>query len=345
MAEVTAVLPVRNDRRNLVKSLKALRAGSLVPEVIIVDDGSEDGTADMIKEEWPSAVVLSVQAHTGFAHAANAGLRLVRTDYAFLLRPGLQPGRHCLQRLMEAVRDKTSPSVSAGRTFCSVPVIYSGKSGSSSLFHGRGETVSEIIAAPDGCALYRVKTLEEIGWYDERHFDGLEAFDLSLRAARFGYRTVRVPSAAVRSLCSGDISSPEIFRRQVAAGNSRYVFYKNLPALQRFLSAPLLGLMTAVQAGSFVKKGELPEYRMAVQRSRALRSLERERRRALEEGVSVYAENLPDASFLGMNEKTEAIYPLFLAGRVPFEPGQLPACIRIQGLLVRDLREILRFLH
>ena len=59
---------------------------------------------------------------------------------------------------------------------------------------------SETVAVPDGCALYRMRALEEIGWFDERHFDGLEAFDLSLRALLHGYRTLRVPLPRVLRL-------------------------------------------------------------------------------------------------------------------------------------------------
>ena len=101
MKEITAVLPVRNCRQQLGKCLKALSAGTVVPEIIVVDDGSGDGTAEMVKKHWPSAVYLPLSGHLGYAHAANAGLRLVRSEYAFLIRPDLCPGRSCIEKRMQ----------------------------------------------------------------------------------------------------------------------------------------------------------------------------------------------------------------------------------------------------
>ena len=82
---------------------------------------------------------------------------------------------------------------------------------------------------------------------------------------------------------------------------------------------------------------------MALTRGRALCSLESERRLALDEGVSVYPENLSDASFLGMDEQAERIYPLFLAETEFFAPERMLRYLHIQGLLTRDFRKLIRF--
>ncbi len=119
---VTAVLPARNCRQDLNKCLKALTAGEYVPEIIVVDDGSKDGTGEMVRRDWPSAVVLTLGAHTGYAHAANSGLRLVRTEYALLLRPDLQPSRRCVKRLLDAVSGEPG-GVDGPGIFCAVPQV------------------------------------------------------------------------------------------------------------------------------------------------------------------------------------------------------------------------------
>ena len=411
MREITAVLPVRNCRQQLRKCLKALGAGTVVPEIIVVDDGSEDGTAEMVKKYWPSAVYLSLSGHTGFAHAANAGLRLVRSEYAFLIRPDLCPGRFCIEKLLQAMRPDKGPEKGSGKAvdvFCAVPLFLkaekrkrpeTGVEGESAskdgaafsvggavgntreitagnvreTAEGRGgsaagnacETAAgrrggaagntrEIIAVRDGCAMYSMKVLEEIGWFDERHFDGLEAFDLSLRGALYGYRTVESAEAAVRPFAgagSGNAEGAEedwkadTFHRQLAAGNGRFVFYKNLPLAQRLLGLPLYALAGLAQAGSFAGHGELAEYRMARTRGRALCSLEKEKRRALDAGVSVYPENMSDASFLGMSREAERTYPLFLAEKELFSPGRLLRYLHIQNLLARDLRGLIRLMR
>ena len=430
MKEITAVLPVRNCRQQLGKCLKALSAGTVVPEIIVVDDGSGDGTAEMVKKHWPSAVYLPLSGHLGYAHAANAGLRLVRSEYAFLIRPDLCPGRSCIEKLLEAMRpdkgfvkdfeegsekshekgtekgrekgsekDPEEGKGNAGHVFCAVPLFLkaekekmpqadpgeeesskrgaaasgkgvSGKvrgiseegrgavSGKSRESSGRGRgaasgKVREILAVRDGCAMYSMKALEEIGWFDERHFDGLEALDLSLRGALYGYRTVEAAGAAVRPFARKDSGSAnakgpgegwkaDTFHRQLAAGNGLYVFYKNLPLAQRLLGLPLYALADLAQAASFAGHGELAEYRMALTRGRALCSLEKEKRLALDEGVSVYPENMADACFLGMSRDAERTYPLFLAEKELFSPGRLLRYLHIQNILAGDLRGLIR---
>ena len=419
MKEITAVLPVRNCRQQLGKCLKALSAGTVVPEIIVVDDGSGDGTAEMVKKHWPSAVYLPLSGHLGYAHAANAGLRLVRSEYAFLIRPDLCPGRFCIEKLLEAMRpdkgfvkdfeegsekghekgtekgrekgreqgsekDPEEGKGNAGHVFCAVPLFLkaekekmpqadpgeeesskrgaaaSGKGVSGKVrgisAEGRGAAsgkVREILAVRDGCAMYSMKALEEIGWFDERHFDGLEALDLSLRGALYGYRTVEAAGAAVRPFARKDSGSAnakgpgegwkaDTFHRQLAAGNGLYVFYKNLPLAQRLLGLPLYALADLAQAASFAGHGELAEYRMALTRGRALCSLEKEKRLALDEGVSVYPENMADACFLGMSREAERTYPLFLAEKELFSPGRLLRYLHIQNILAGDLRGLIR---
>lgn len=354
MKKVTAVLPARNCRQQLRRCLEALDRGEYVPEIIVVDDGSDDGTGEMVRRHWPRAVVLTIPAHTGYAHAANAGLRLVRTRYAMLIRPDLQPGRKCAARLMEALEEDSS-------VFCAVPRFKRDRDGAKvpnapkvPKAPGRvgppektGKNAVRIAGAPDGCAMYRMAALEEIGWLDERHFDGLEAYDLSLRGSLYGHDTVLVPGAAVRPVPlspeteeAGAGKSGSTFSRQLAAGNRIYMMYKNLPTAFRLLELPIAAAGNAASAAGFIRRGELDAFRMAVTRGRALCSLEKERRDALESGTGIWPENLSDASFLAMEESAAAIYPLFLAQREPFMPERIPQYLRLLRMMRKDFRRL-----
>lgn len=368
MKKVTAVVPVRNCRSSLHRCLQALTAAECVPKIIVVDDGSVDGTAQMVRSRWPHVSLLSLTAHTGYAHAVNAGLRLVRTEYAFLIRPDLQPGKKCLGRLIMAAERMPEtprfPLLSDGgqnRIFCAVPRFV--------FERARGRKASgEMLAVPDGCALYRMDVLEEIGWMDERHYDGLEAFDLSLRAALSGYRTVYAADAVIRrDPAAKTARRPSLFRLQLAAGNGIYVFYKNLPALVRASLFPVLTRVRAAQKRAFregmsdghgaghasgpdrlkikqAKEKAVQSYKTACERGRTLCALERERRFALDSGIPVYAENISDASFLAMDEKAGRVYPLYLAEREIFLPGRAFRYLKICRILIREadrLAEIL----
>ena len=412
---VTAVLPARNCRQDLNKCLKALTAGEYVPEIIVVDDGSKDGTGEMVRRDWPSAVVLTLGAHTGYAHAANSGLRLVRTEYALLLRPDLQPSRRCVKRLLDAVSGEPA-GVDGSGIFCAVPQVVTdpetycnhqktirkdipktisktisktssktipktsretihgnNRKGTSSLPSACGRPAGCLsrpeptLAVPDGCALYRMAVLERIGWLDERHYDGLEAFDLSMRAALYGFDTVRVLGAYVRPADGRgreQDQARETLRGKLAAGNSLFTFYKNMPRLQRILAFPLVAAVRRTQEAALLhrsgkdgwkegrgkggnedwKENWKEEHRMAIERGRMLCTLEKERREAFEQGAGSWPENLSEASYLAMGKEAGRIYPLFLAYREPASPDRIPRYLWISRLLFRDyVRDYLLF--
>ena len=409
---VTAVLPARNCRQDLNKCLKALTAGEYVPEIIVVDDGSKDGTGEMVRRDWPSAVVLTLGAHTGYAHAANSGLRLVRTEYALLLRPDLQPSRRCVKRLLDAVSGEPA-GVDGPGIFCAVPQVVTdpetycnhqktirkdipktisktiSKTSSKTISKTSRETIhgnnrkgtgcktavrnrrigsppfikpasslpsacgrpagclsrpEPTLAVPDGCALYRMEVLERIGWLDERHYDGLEAFDLSMRAALYGFDTVRVLGAYVRPADGrgrGQDQARETLRGKLAAA-----------AVRRTQEAALLhrsgkdGWKEGRGKGGNEdwKENWKEEHRMAIERGRMLCTLEKERREAFEQGAGSWPENLSEASYLAMGKEAGRIYPLFLAYREPASPDRIPRYLRISRLLFRDyVRDYLLF--
>ncbi|MFQ5525800.1 MAG: glycosyltransferase family 2 protein [Thermoanaerobaculia bacterium] len=82
---VAVVIPTHNRMELLARALRSVRSQSLAPsEVIVVDDGSEDGTAAMVAEEFPEVKLLS-QPQSGVSAARNRGIATAESDWlAFL---------------------------------------------------------------------------------------------------------------------------------------------------------------------------------------------------------------------------------------------------------------------
>src|SRR5690242_1750913 len=87
---LTLILPAYNESRRLPRSLATIRAylerGGLVADVIVVDDGSEDGTSDVVKAAariWPALRLLRTE-HRGKGHAVRAGLLAADGIYSFI---------------------------------------------------------------------------------------------------------------------------------------------------------------------------------------------------------------------------------------------------------------------
>ena len=110
------------------------------------------------------------------------------------------------------------------------------------------------------------------------------------------------------------------------------------------MGLPLLAAADAAQIASFLKNGEPGAYKTALERGRALCSMEKEKRTALEEGVGIWPENLSDAPFLGMDEAASRIYPLFLAEKEPASFSRFGRYLHIQGMMAAELPRIIRLL-
>ena len=83
--QVTAVIPTYNRRHTLARAIDSvLQQSDPVDELIVVDDGSTDGTADFVRQTYPS-VQLIRQDNRGVSGARNTGIRAARGTWIALL--------------------------------------------------------------------------------------------------------------------------------------------------------------------------------------------------------------------------------------------------------------------
>ncbi len=83
--KVSAIIPTYNRRHSLGRAIDSvLRQSSPVDEIIVIDDGSSDGTAEFIEITYPT-VILIRQANQGVSAARNAGIKQAKNDWIALL--------------------------------------------------------------------------------------------------------------------------------------------------------------------------------------------------------------------------------------------------------------------
>jgi len=207
-----AVVPSWNGRHWLASCLPAVagQVGARFDLVVVVDDGSTDGTADWLAREHPSVLLVRRTERGGFARAANAGLRaaagagcelaaLVNSDveldsrWLATARAGLGPGRAAVATKLVA-RDDPGLLDDCGDVLRRDGVCE--QRGRGRRDDGRHDRAGEAWGACAGAALLRLGPVLALGGFDEAYEQYLEDADLALRLRLAGWSCGYAPAVA-----------------------------------------------------------------------------------------------------------------------------------------------------
>ncbi len=206
-----SVIVVNFNRVNLLREcLCSLREQSFVgAEWIVVDNGSTDGSAEMVEAEFPQAKVLRSRTNLGFCAGNNLGIAAASGEYiallnndavaepewiAALVREAEQGARVGMvaSKILVAGKDRVIDKVGHG-------IYWDGQNrgvGSGEVDRGQYDDLREVLW-PDGCAaLYRKSMLDEIGCFDEDFFAYADDAELGMRGRSAGW-TARFAAGAV----------------------------------------------------------------------------------------------------------------------------------------------------
>jgi len=148
-------------------------------EVIVVDNGSKDGSLDYLKSKGVKTIAL--EKNYGPAYARNVAIKRYNTKYmAFLDNDVLVP-RDWLNPLVDTIKNKEN--------IAAVQSVYTEWKW--------GDQPSEIPWFSTAAALTRRDILEKIGGFDEHYFFYWEDIELSWRLYRAGYKILMVPKSKV----------------------------------------------------------------------------------------------------------------------------------------------------
>ncbi|MFA6131735.1 MAG: glycosyltransferase family 2 protein [Patescibacteria group bacterium] len=101
--QISLIIPSFNTREILRNNLVSLfkTASSFSFEVIVVDNGSKDGSVAMTREEFPQVHLVQNDWNSGFAHAVNQGLRVAQSDVFVILNTDMEVGEEVLKKTFE----------------------------------------------------------------------------------------------------------------------------------------------------------------------------------------------------------------------------------------------------
>jgi GT2 family glycosyltransferase len=239
----TIVVLNYNGRRWLPGSLDGLAAQQQAPsfETLLVDNGSTDGSVDLVRASWPGVRVIETGTNLGFAAGNNAGARAARGAWLVFLNNDTVPAPDWLARLFaEAAAHPECALVTSRLVFMDDDsIVDSAGDGylraGGAFKHGHGAQAErfavsrEVFGACGGAFMIRREAFEALGGFDPRFFMNYEDVDLSYRARLRGLRTWYAASAIVRHAGGGSLGVVSPAAVYYGQRNLEWTWIKNTP--------------------------------------------------------------------------------------------------------------------
>lgn len=208
-----SVIVVNWNRRELLRqALASLKAQQQVRyELLVVDNGSTDGSLEMVESDFPEVRVTRNAVNRGFCAANNQGIAAASGEFIALLNNDAEADPHWLAALSAVFEDRPDVGMAASKILMASDPRRIDKAGHliwpDGQNRGRGAGALDVgqfdrvesALWPDGCAaMYRREMLDQIGGFDEDFFAYADDAELGLRARIAGWQCLYTPFAVVR---------------------------------------------------------------------------------------------------------------------------------------------------
>ncbi len=240
-----SVIVLTLNSAKLIKSCldSILNQGIVQTEIIVVDNGSNDGTPGFLRKNYPQVTLIENKTNLGAAKARNQGIEAAHGEWVLSLDCDVVIDKDFLYNISNML-DNLAPDVgliqpkildSRNGAIYSTGIAVSflrrfHDIGKGEKDHGQFDKSAYIFGACSAAALYNRAMLDKIkektGYFDERFFFLFEDADLSWRAQRKSYKTIFYPNA--KCFHYGNSSKTPVKTRQYLCLRNRYfILLKN----------------------------------------------------------------------------------------------------------------------
>jgi GT2 family glycosyltransferase len=256
-------IPNYEGARWLPRTLQSLRAQTERLDVVVVDNGSSDGSAAAARVDFPEVTVLELGENLGFGPALNRAVATHPADGIVLLNADVECEPQFCAELLAGLEDEVdmvaavllqerepglidSAGVVADHTLMGFDYLH-------------GEPVVALAGAPDplgptgGAALYRRAAWEAVGGFDERIFLYYEDLDLALRIAAGGGRCRLAGGARALHAYSASLGAASGAKYARTGWSRGYMLRRYGVMRQPALAARVLATEGAIVAGQILR--------------------------------------------------------------------------------------------
>ena len=217
---LSIILITWNGKRFLSLCLRSLGFLLSQPdaEIIVVDNGSSNGTTEHMREHYPDIHLIELGYNRGVAYARNRALERAKGDYLWILDNDTEPTEETARGMMEYMDAHPEVGIAGCRLVDADGLVQE----SCKPYPGIGEKVRSLLHRhgyryaygiermqhrfePEyligACQMFRREAYEKTGELDEKIFYGPEDADFCLRVRAAGYHLVYLPEYTIRHHC------------------------------------------------------------------------------------------------------------------------------------------------
>lgn len=238
------VVPNWNGVDSIAAALDSLQAQTYKTIIVVVDNGSEDGSIELIKKKYPDVILLEQSKNLGFAGGVNVGIKHAiehDAEYVALFNNDATADKNWLSNLIDRLENEPKAGIATGKLMRSDKehIDSTGEfytiwgmpfpRGRNELDQAQFDKAELVFAASGGASLYRVEMLKQIGLFDEDFFAYFEDVDISFRAQLSGWKVWYEPAAVAYHAVGATSSKLPGFTTYNTAKNFMMLYAKNMP--------------------------------------------------------------------------------------------------------------------
>jgi GT2 family glycosyltransferase len=241
---VYCIIPNWNGKESIGDAIESLQAQQPQPQIVVVENGSVDGSADYISQKYPGISLLQQPKNLGFAGGVNVGIRYALENGAELIalfNNDAVADKNWLKHLVAAAKEHPQAGIITGK-FVDIDNTLMDSTGDIYTTwglpfpRGRGEAVSNkydhdnwVFGATGGASLYSAEMLKMVGLFDEDFFAYYEDIDISFRAQLAGWKVYYQPTAIAYHQIGATSAKIKGFTTYQASKNLPMILWKNVP--------------------------------------------------------------------------------------------------------------------
>jgi GT2 family glycosyltransferase len=218
-----------------------------------VDNGSTDGSVELVQTRYPGLHLLVNEDNVGFAAGNNQAIKATQSEYVATLNNDTRVDANWLGALVEVMDAHSNVGMCASKMLLADRAHVIDSAGIAvdragiawNRLGGQHDVPSETEVQPvfgpcAGAALYRRAMLDQIGLFDEDFFAYLEDVDLAWRGQLAGWRALYVPEARTLHHHSATAQEGSPFKNRLLGRNKVWLIAKNYPMPYLLIYLPLI---------------------------------------------------------------------------------------------------------